>query len=89
MILHLLAEPSARTNQLLVAADGNVTVRLKAPPQEGQANAVLLGFLAEVFDTSKSRVVLMSGHTAPFKKVELLDVDESQCAEVLARHRTP
>ena len=87
MILHLCAKPNARANQLLVAPDGTVAVRLKAPPQEGQANAVLLAFLAELFGTSKSRVELLSGHTAPFKKVDLLDVDEAQMAIVLAQHR--
>ena len=87
MILHLRAKPNARATQLLVAPDGTVTLRLKAPPQEGQANAVLLAFLAELFGTSKSRVELLSGHTAPFKKVDLLDVDEAQMAIVLAQHR--
>ena len=87
MILHLRAKPNARANQLLVAPDGSITVRLKAPPQEGQANSVLLAYLAEVFDTSKSRVELVSGHTATFKKVALLDVDEMELAAVLARHR--
>ncbi|MET4076032.1 DUF167 domain-containing protein [Hymenobacter sp. UYCo722] len=88
MILHLRAKPNARANQLLVAPDGTLTVRLKAPPQEGQANAVLLAYLAEVFGTSKSRVELLSGHTTAFKKVALLDVDDAQAAIVLARLRT-
>ena len=87
MLLHLRAKPNSRANQL-VAPDGTITVRLKAPPQEGQANAVLLAFLAEVFGTSKSRVELVSGHAAPFKKVNLLDVDEARLAVVLARYRT-
>ena len=88
MILHLRAKPNARANQLLVAADGTITVRLKAPPQEGQANIVLLAFLAEVFGTSKSRVELLSGHTAPFKRVDLLDVADAPGAAVLARYRS-
>ncbi|MBD2766546.1 DUF167 domain-containing protein [Hymenobacter sp. BT664] len=88
MVIHLRAKPNARANQLLVAADGTVTVRLKAPPQEGQANTVLLAYLAEVFGTSKSRVALLSGHAAPFKKVDLQDVDEKTLAAVLSRHRT-
>ena len=87
MLLHLRAKPNARANQLLVAPDGTVTVHLKAPPQEGQANAVMLAFLAEVFGISKSRVELVSGHTAPFKKVSLLDVGEARLAAVLARYR--
>jgi len=87
MILHLRARPNARANQFLVAPDGSVTVRLKAPPQQGQANAALLAYLAEVFGTSKSRVELMSGHTASFKKLNLLDVNEARLAVVLARYR--
>ena len=87
MFLHLRAKPNPRANQLLVAPDGTVTVRLNAPPQEGQANAVLLAFLAEVFGTSKSRIELVSGHTTPFKKVNLRDINEAQLAAVLARHR--
>ncbi len=54
MLLHLRAKPNARANQLLVAADGTLTVRLKAPPQEGQANAALLAYLAEVLVPKKA-----------------------------------
>ncbi|MBC8083429.1 MAG: hypothetical protein H7Z21_09475 [Hymenobacter sp.] len=37
--LHLEAKPDARVNQLLLAPDGSVTVRLRNPPQEGKATA--------------------------------------------------
>ena len=86
MILHLRAKPNARHNQLLrTAADGTLTVRLQAPPQEGQANAELLVFLAATFGVPKSRVTLLSGHTAPFKKVEIEGVSAEEGARVLAR----
>jgi uncharacterized protein YggU (UPF0235/DUF167 family) len=87
MVLHLRAKPNARVDQLRVAADGTVSVHLKAPPHDGQANAVLLAYLAEVLGTSKSRVELPSGHTAPFKKVDLRAVDEELLATVLDRYR--
>lgn len=83
MILHLRAKPNARANQLLRSADGTLTVRLKAPPQEGQANAVLLAFLAETFGVAKSSVTLLSGHTAPFKKVEVAGVNQEDGERVL------
>ena len=86
-ILHLKAKPGSRANQLLVGPDGTVTVRLHAPAQDGKANAALRVYLAEVFGTSKSRVELLSGHTTPFKKLALLDVDDDELAAVLARHR--
>ena len=85
MILHLRAKPNARANQLLVAPDGALTVRLKAPPQEGQANAVLLAFLAETFGVPKSRVTLLSGHTAPFKKVEIAGLTEAEGQVILSQ----
>jgi len=85
--LHLKAKPNARTNQLLVAPDGSVTVRLHAPPQDGKANACLLAYLAEVFGVSKSAVTLVSGHTAPFKKVELAGLDEAAGRAILQRLR--
>ena len=86
MILHLRAKPGAKSTALLVAADGSVSVRLKAPAQDGKANTCLLAFLAEVFGVSKSSVVLLSGHTAPFKKVEILGVSEAEGQAVLARY---
>ena len=87
IILHLRAKPNARASQLLVAPDGSVTMRLKSSPQKGQANAVLLTFLTEVFGTSKSRVELLSVRTVPFKKVALPDVDEQQLTTLLTRYR--
>ena len=84
-ILHLRAKPGAKTTALQVAADGSVTVRLQAPAQDGKANACLLAYLAEVFGVSKSSVELLSGHTAPFKKVGIAGVDEAFGRAVLAQ----
>ena len=88
MIIFLHAKPNARQNQLLPGPDGRWTVRLAAPPQDGQANAELLVFLAEVFGVAKRDVQLLSGHTAPFKKVEISGLSEEAGAAILARHGT-
>ncbi len=77
MMLHLRAKPNTRANQLLRAADGSLTIRLKAPPQEGQANAVLLAFLADAFGVPKARIELLSGPTSPFKKANIQGLDEA------------
>jgi uncharacterized protein (TIGR00251 family) len=86
MILHLQAKPNARQNQLLPGPAGRWTVRLAAPPQDGKANTVLLAFLAEVFGVAKSNVQLLSGHTAPFKKVEIIGLSDEEVAATLARY---
>jgi uncharacterized protein (TIGR00251 family) len=87
MILHLHAKPNARKNQLLPGPDGRWTVRLAAPPQDGKANTVLMAFLAEVFGVAKSSVQLLSGHTAPFKKIEISGLSEEAGASILAHYR--
>jgi uncharacterized protein (TIGR00251 family) len=86
MILHLQAKPNARKNELLPGPDGRWIVRLAAPPQDGKANAVLQAFLADVFGVAKSNVQLLSGHTAPFKKVEVVGLSEEEGAALLARY---
>lgn len=85
--LHLKARPNARQNALLVAPDGTVTVQLKAPPQDGKANSCLLAYLAEVLAVPKSRLTLVTGHTAPFKKVAIADLSDEALQAVLAAHQ--
>ena len=87
-ILHLKAKPGSRTNQLQAGAGGQLTVRLNAPAQEGKANAALLAYLAAIFGVAKSRVVLLSGHTSPFKKVELVDIDDAEAQQLIAKLRS-
>ncbi|GAB3287704.1 DUF167 domain-containing protein [Hymenobacter tenuis] len=86
-VLHLKAKPNTRRNLLELAPNGTVTVRLNAPAQDGKANVCLLGYLAEVFGVSKSSVTLLSGHTAPFKKVEVAGLSDEQIRVVLERFR--
>jgi uncharacterized protein (TIGR00251 family) len=86
MILHLHAKPNARRNQLLPGPNGRWLVRLAAPPQDGQANAELLAFLAQVFGVPKRDVQLLSGHTAPFKKVEISGLSDEAGAVILANY---
>ncbi|TGE07843.1 DUF167 domain-containing protein [Hymenobacter fodinae] len=86
-VLHLKAKPNARANHLSVAPDGTVTIRLKAPAQDGKANTCLLAYLAEVFGVAKSALTLVSGHTAPFKKVDVSGLTEEAFQATLERFR--
>ena len=87
MLLHLHAKPNARRSQLLPGPDGRWLVHLAAPPQDGQANAELVSFLAKVFGVPRRDVQLLSGHTAPFKKVEISGLSDEAGAAILARHQ--
>jgi len=87
-ILHLRAKPNARRNELLLANDGSVTIRLQAPAQDGKANDCLLRYLAEVLGTPRTRLSLISGHTAPFKKVDVPDLTDAELRAALTLHET-
>ncbi|RAK65679.1 DUF167 domain-containing protein [Hymenobacter edaphi] len=84
--LHLKAKPNARQNALELAADGALTVRLHAPAQDGKANDCLLRFLATVLGVPRSRLTLVSGHAAPFKKVDVPDLTDAELRAALLAH---
>ncbi|OON67416.1 DUF167 domain-containing protein [Hymenobacter sp. CRA2] len=84
--LHLKAKPNASQNALLQAADGTWTVRLNAPAQDGKANGCLLRFLAQVLGVPRTSLTLLSGHTAPFKKVDVPTLTDDELRAALAAH---
>jgi uncharacterized protein (TIGR00251 family) len=56
--------------------DGTVlTVRTRAKPVEGQANAAVVALLADALDLPKSRVTLEKGEKSRQKRVALAGVD--------------
>jgi uncharacterized protein (TIGR00251 family) len=76
MFLHVKARPNAKQNLLLRLPDGTLQVRIKAPAQDGRANEELVKFLGELLGIPKSKIVVASGHTAPFKKLAI-DAEEA------------
>ncbi|WP_303312155.1 DUF167 domain-containing protein [Hymenobacter sp. BT730] len=87
-ILYIKAKPNARQNALVLAPDDAITIRLKAPAQDGKANACLLEYLAKLLGQPKSSLELLTGHTAPFKKIEVAGITDEQALAVLRQHTT-
>ena len=80
MTLHLKVKPGSKVDQLVYDANGLLNVKIKAPAQDGKANAYLIEFLAKRLGIAKSNVTLVAGFTNPHKRIEI-DVD----AEVYER----
>lgn len=76
MLLHLKAKPNSSKNELKRLEDGTWQVRIKAPAQEGKANAELLAFLSKVFGVPKSSLELESGANNQFKRINIPLSDE-------------
>ncbi|RIV22515.1 DUF167 domain-containing protein [Fibrisoma montanum] len=77
MIVHLTVKPGSKVDQLFYNDAGLLVVKLKAPAQDGKANAYLVEFLAKQLGLAKSKVQLVAGFTNPHKRLSIDADDES------------
>ncbi len=79
--------PRASRNQIVeVMADGTVRIRITAAPVDGEANAQLLAFLAEVLNVPKSRLEIVAGQTGRDKLISVLDMDAETAHKRIVAH---
>lgn len=65
--------PKAHRNEIVGWENDELKVRLKAIPEKGKANDMLLRFLADELDVAPSQLELISGTTSRHKRVSLSD----------------
>jgi uncharacterized protein YggU (UPF0235/DUF167 family) len=64
--------------------DEYVGISIKARPIDGDANKAIVNYLSDVFDLSKSDVVLQKGGTSKYKIISLnSDIDEGEAFNLL------
>ncbi|HVY63342.1 MAG TPA: DUF167 domain-containing protein [Gammaproteobacteria bacterium] len=61
--------PRASRDEILGWRDGELRLKVTAPPQDGRANAAVIALLATALDVRKSAVTIAAGHGAPHKRV--------------------
>ncbi|MFC5412337.1 DUF167 domain-containing protein [Larkinella bovis] len=83
MVLHIKVKPGSKVDKLLYDAAGQLNAKIKAPAQDGKANAYLVDYLARQFGVPKSCIEIVSGFTNPHKKLEI-KAEEADVARVLA-----
>jgi len=52
--------------------DSSYAVWVRAKPTDGKANEAVIKILADYFDTAKSNVTLLKGHTSKIKIFEII-----------------
>ncbi len=82
MVLHIKVKPGSKVDKLLYDASGQLNVKIKAPAQDGKANAYLVEYLARQFGVAKSAVEIVSGFTNPHKKLTI-NADEDIVRKIL------
>ena len=72
-VLTVRVKPNAKHTKATRLEDGSWLLHLKAPPQDGKANAELIALLAQEFGVAQAQVRIRSGQTARTKRVEIDD----------------
>lgn len=68
LIVQVRVQPRASRDEWVGLQEDRFRVRITAPPVEGQANAHLRAFLAELFGVAKSQVTLLAGEKGRDKR---------------------
>lgn len=80
--LHLTVAPGAKTSAVVSAESGDIRIQVHAPPVDGKANRELVSFLSAVLGVPPSYIVVVAGHGARHKVV---DVDGLTAEDALQR----
>jgi uncharacterized protein (TIGR00251 family) len=67
--LLVLVQPRASRTRLVGEHDGRVKIALAAPPVDGEANAALLDFIAELLSLRRVDVRLLDGASSRRKRL--------------------
>ncbi len=68
-VLLVLAAPRSSANSVGPVVDDMVRIRVTAAAADGAANAAIVKLLSDAVDIPKSRVRIISGHSAKRKRI--------------------
>jgi uncharacterized protein (TIGR00251 family) len=69
--LRIKAKPGSFKDEITIDEYNEWTVKIKAKPIDGEANAHLIKYLAKQFGLSKSAVIIEKGTTNQYKTIAL------------------
>lgn len=71
MRIYIKVVPKSSKKEIIKISEGEYKVHLTAPPEKGEANAMLIEMLADYFDVSKSAITIVGGKSARTKIVDV------------------
>jgi uncharacterized protein (TIGR00251 family) len=83
VIFSVRVQPRASKDEIAGEMEGALKIRLRAPALEERANEALMAFLAEILNTSKAAVRILSGTRGRMKRIEVRGVTEQQVRHLL------
>lgn len=77
--------PRSGRDLIEAGAGGVLSVRVTAPPDDGKANAAVCKVVAHALGVPKTSVVVVRGHTARTKTLEVTGVTDADVERLLPR----
>ena len=77
--------PNASRNQLTGFKDGELSLKIAAPPLNGKANQALIKYLSQILGVPKSRLIISKGATSKRKMISILDSSQERVKEIISQ----
>jgi len=88
VVLKVKVVPGASRTRYMGELDAQAKIAVSAAPEKGKANKELIAYLAEILGASKRDITILSGHTAPQKKIRIANVTEDAVRAALEHLRS-
>ncbi|MDR0740860.1 MAG: DUF167 domain-containing protein [Puniceicoccales bacterium] len=74
MRFHLKVIPNASRSEIITEKNGNLKVKVQAPPEDGRANKAVIQLLAQHFKIPKNHIKIIAGEKSHQKIIEVFDL---------------
>jgi uncharacterized protein len=78
IVIPIKVLPKASRNAIIGWENGELKIRIAAPPEKGSANEELLAFLSDELGISKSQIKLLYGANSRHKRLCISNIDPSR-----------
>ncbi len=86
VVLSVKVVPGSNRTVAAGVLDGDLKIKVAAPPEKGKANAALMAFLSRRLGVRKNDIAILTGHGSSRKQLAIRGLS---CSEVLRRLQGP
>jgi uncharacterized protein len=87
MILEVKITPYASKNEILYWEENRLVIKIQGVPEKGEVNENLIAFLAKTLGIAKSRIEIITGKTARFKKLNIQGMSLKDISSILIERK--
>lgn len=77
--------PKSSKNEIVGWENDELKIRLRAVPEKGKANELLIEFLAKTLHIAKSQITLVSGATSRHKRLKIDNMEKERFLDLIEK----